>query len=270
MTPQEGFVPTGRQGKTGRCSLCGRHARLTNAHVPPRAAFNKGSFAWGGTTADRYLSYGRPKLGGSSRYAHCESCRAITSPWDDEYIRWTYTFAGNLLNSSEKGQREQIVGRLQDVRPGRFIRSAIAGMTALTHTLIDSHPELVRMIREGVPGKPPEDLRFLAAIVPDGSAAHVEGSHDAVVVRVPLGPENGGSFSSRAPAISATIHYPPFSLLLADRSIADDLPHADCSEMLELGVDEVAEVSISLPVVALPRTEAPVPISLLRFSSARA
>ncbi len=270
MTPQEGFVPTGRQGKTGRCSLCGRHARLTNAHVPPRAAFNKGSFAWGGTTADRYLSYGRPKLGGSSRYAHCESCRAITSPWDDEYIRWTYTFAGNLLNSSEKGQREQIVGRLQDVRPGRFIRSAIAGMTALTHTLIDSHPELVRMIREGVPGKPPEDLRFLAAIVPDGSAAHVEGSHDAVVVRVPLGPENGGSISTRAPAISATIHYPPFSLLLADRSIADDLPHADCSEMLELGVDEVAEVSISLPVVALPRTEAPVPISLLRFSSARA
>jgi hypothetical protein len=270
VTPQEGFVPTGRQGKTGRCSLCGRHARLTNAHVPPRAAFNKGSFSWGGTTADSHLSYGRPKLGGSSRYAHCESCGAITSPWDDEYIRWAHIFAGNLLNSPEKGQREQIVGRLQDVRPGRFIRSAIAGMTALTPTLIDSHPELVRMVREGVPGKPPEDLRFLAAIVPDGSAAHLEGSHDAVVVRVPLGPENGRSISAHAPAISATIHYPPFSLLLADRSIATDLPHADCTEMLELGVDEVAEVSISLPVVALPRMEAPVPISLLRFSSARA
>lgn len=270
MTQQRGFVPTGERNKIGRCSLCGARAQLTNAHVPPRAAFNSGSFAWGGTYADRQLSYGRPKLGGASRYAHCESCRAATSPWDDEYIHWAYTFAGNLLNSSDKGQREQIVGKLRDVRPGRFIRSAIAGMTALAPTLIDTHPELVRMVREGVPGKPPEDLRFLVAVVPDGTAAHVEGSHGAVVVRMPLGSNDGDSISADMSSISATIHFPPFSLLLAHRSLADALPHADCTEMLELGVEEVAEVAISLPIVTLPRTKSPVPISLLRFGSARA
>lgn len=270
MVRQEGFLPIGRHSKTGRCSLCGNQARLTKAHVPPKGAFNQGDFAWGGTTGGSLLAFGRPQLGGSSRYAHCESCRAATSPWDDEYIRWAYAFAGNLLNSPAKGQREEIVGELQGVRPGRFIRASIAGMTALTPTLIDSHPELVRMVRDGAPRKPPEDLRFLAAIVPDGSQAHVEGSHDAVVVRLSLESENGEASNTNTPAISATIHHPPFSLLLADCSIVAGLPHADCTEMLEYGVDDVADVSVSLPVVALPRTDVPVPISMLRFSAARA
>ncbi len=65
MTDQEGFRPSGQQARTGKCTLCGSRAKLTQAHVPPKAAFNRGSFAWGGTTADNRLAYGRPRLGGA-------------------------------------------------------------------------------------------------------------------------------------------------------------------------------------------------------------
>lgn len=45
MSEQEGFRPTGGRAKGGRCALCGAQAKLTKAHVPPKAAFNKGSFS---------------------------------------------------------------------------------------------------------------------------------------------------------------------------------------------------------------------------------
>lgn len=117
MSEQEGFRPTGGRAKGGRCALCGAQAKLTKAHVPPKAAFNKGSFSWGGTTGDSRLAHGRPRLGGASLYAHCEPCRASTSPWDDEYIRWAYSFANVLLNSQWKGQRTQVEGTLERGAP---------------------------------------------------------------------------------------------------------------------------------------------------------
>ena len=271
MTEQEGFRPTGRQGRTGKCALCGNRATLTKAHVPPKAAFNKGDFAWGGTTADNHLAYGRAKRGGANRYAHCEDCRASTSPWDDEYIRWAHCFAGHLLQSPQQGQRTHIEGELIGVRPGRFIRAAIAGMTALAPNLIDSHPDLVRIVREGIPIQPPDDIRFLLAVAPNESPAHVEGSHDALVVRMSQDAQSGEWTSTTTPAVSAVIHFPPFSFLLADRQVASSFPHANGTEWLQLGVEESANVSLVLPVVELPRTpDAPVPISMLPFKETRA
>lgn len=270
MTEQEGFRPTGRHARSGRCTLCGNRATLTKAHVPPRAAFNEGSVSWGGTTGDNRLVYGRPKSGGAKLYAHCQACRARTSPWDDEYLRWAYTFADNLFRSPGKGQRTHIEGKIAGVRPGRFIRSALAGMTALTPSLIDSHPDLVRVVREGIPSSLSEDIRFLVAIAPDGSRVHIEGSHEALVVRISLEGESKGT-TTTVPAVSAVVHHPPFSLLLADRQLLSSLPHADCTHWLQFGVDDVTDVPLVLPVVDLPRIpDAPVPISMLRFLEARA
>lgn len=271
MVAQEGFRPTGRQGRRGKCTLCGAIAKLTKAHVPPKAAFNAGNFRWGGTTSDNHLSYGRPQLGGANRYAHCDECRASTSPWDDEYLRWAHCFAGHLVRSPWKGQRTHLTGELVGVRPGRFIRAAIAGMTALTPNLIDSHPDLVRMVRNGTPGQAPSDIRFLAAIAPNGSRAHLEGNHGGVVVRLTQNSENDGWATTTTPSVSTVVHFAPFSLLLADRQLVDLFPHADCTEWLQLGVDELADVSLVLPVVDLPSTPtSPVPISMIRFEDARA
>ncbi|WP_422117495.1 hypothetical protein [Brachybacterium sp. UNK5269] len=141
MTDQEGFRPSGQQARTGECTLCEGRAKMTQAHVPPKAAFNRGSFARGGTTTDDHLAYGRPLLGDASRYAHCGACRASASPWADKYIRWAHCLAGHLLHSQWKGQRTDITGDFTDVRPGRFILAAIAGMTALNRHLIDSHAD---------------------------------------------------------------------------------------------------------------------------------
>lgn len=244
---------------------------LTKAHVPPRAAFNAGNFRWGGTTSDSRLSYGRPQLGGANRPAHCQSCRARTSPWDDEYIRWAHCFAGNLVGSQWKGERTQIVGELNGVRPGRFIRAAIAGMTALTPNLIDSHPELVRMVRDGTPGEAPSGIRFLAAIAPNGSRAHLEGNHGGVLVHLARNNVGGEWDETTAPSLSSVIHFAPFSLLLADRQLVDSYPHVDCTEWLQLGVEELANVSLVLPVIDLPSApDSPVPISMMRFEEARA
>lgn len=266
MTQREGFRPTGRQRKAGRCALCGNAATLTKAHVPPKAAFNHGEFVWGGTTADDRLVYGRAKLGGANRYAHCEVCRANTSPWDDEYIRWAHCFASHLVWSPSKGQRTHITGELTGVRPGRFIRAAISGMTALAPNLITSRPDLIRLVREGTAVEPPEDIRFLVGVAPNGSQIHVEGSHEALVVRMSHDSENGEWTAATAPAISAVIHFAPFSLILADRQLVDSFPHVDCTEWLQLGVDDLANVSVALPVVDLPETPGlPVPISMLRF-----
>lgn len=269
MSEQEGFRPTGGRAKSGRCTLCGVRAKLTKAHVPPKAAFNNRSFCWGGTTADSQLVHGRPRLGGASLYAHCDPCRAATSPWDDEYIRWAYSFANVLLNSPWKGQRTQIEGTLNGVRPGRFIRAAIAGMTALAPKLIDSYPGLVQAVRQGVPSSPPDDFRFMMAVAPDGAAAIVEGAHEGLAVKMSL--SDSGWKTETTPTISAVIHFAPFSLLLAHRQIVASLPHLDCTDWLQFGVDEEADVQIVLPVVDLSETpNAPVPVSMLRFGEARA
>lgn len=196
--------------------------------------FNNGSFSWGGTTAGNRLAHGRPRLGGASLYAHCEPCRAATSPWDDEYIRWAYTFAGNLLHSQWKGERTHIEGKLNEVRPGRFIRSALAGMTALTPKLIDSHPDLVGAVRHGVAAPAPEGIRLLAAIAPDGAAAVLEGAHEGLALKLSRdGGRDDEWTTTTTPTISAVIHFPPFSLLLADRQLVSALPHADCTDWLE-------------------------------------
>jgi hypothetical protein len=271
MRQQEGFRPAGRQSKRGRCTLCGKTATLTKAHVPPKAAFNEGEFAWGGTTSNSVLSYGRAQLGGANRYAHCQSCRALTSPWDDEYIRWAHCFAGHLVRSPRKGERTHINGQLTGVRPGRFIRAALAGMTALTPRLIDTHPVTVRIVREGIAADPPEPIRFLMGITPSQTRAHIEGSHGAQVVSMTRGSKRDGWTAGTTPALSAVLHFPPFSLLLADRQLVDSYPHVNCTEFLKLDVDEVADVALTLPIVDLATTSAsPIPISMLRFREALA
>ncbi len=272
LNEQEGFRPTGQRSKVGRCTLCGARAKLTKAHVPPKAAFNNRPFSWGGTTANSQLVYGRPRLGGANLYAHCEPCRAATSPWDDEYIRWAYSFANVLVNSPFKGERTQIEGTLSGVRPGRFIRSALAGMTALAPKLLDSHPDLVRAVRQGAASSPTDDLRFLVAVAPDGATATVEGAHEALALKVSFDDGEGSGWKTEAtPTISAVIHFAPFSLLLASRQLSASLPHLDCTEWLNLGVDQEANVQIVLPVVDLPKTpNGPVPVSMLRFAETRA
>ncbi|WP_146206061.1 hypothetical protein [Propionibacterium freudenreichii] len=110
------------------------------------------------------------------------------------------------------------------------------------------------------------------AVAPDGAAAIVEGAHEGLAVQMSLTQDGSGRrMTATVPTISAVMHFPPFSLLLADRQLVSSLPHVDCTEWLQLGVEDLADVQVVFPVVDLPRTtSAPVPVSMLRFNEARA
>lgn len=114
-------------------------------------------------------------------------------------------------------------------------------------------------------------MRLLASIAPDRSQAQVEGSHETLVVRMAQDSDSGEWATATAPAASAVIHFAPISLLLAERQLVGSFPQVDGTEWLQLGVDEIANVRIALPIVPLPRTPtAPVPIAMLQFTEARA
>ena len=82
-------------------------------------------------TDDGLLVLDRARDGGLRLWGHCEPCRRLTSPWDDEYVKWVVQVVRPILHSKHIGIRDGLVGDLQDVRPGRFIRAAAAGLTAL-------------------------------------------------------------------------------------------------------------------------------------------
>lgn len=264
---EEGFRPTGHRAKAGICTLCGSWATLTKAHVPPRRAFNQRAFRTGGTTTgtvgERRLAYGRTQAGGLNLYAHCQGCRRQTSPLDDEYIWWAYAFAKELQNAPDNGNRVEVAGRLVDVRPGRFVRAALAGMSALTPALIHTHPDLLSAVLDGSPITPPHDLRFLMASTPAAANVHVEGNHGGMAVELS---SDGSGFTTK-PAISAVVHFPPFSLLLADAQWLEELPHVDCSSWLEYGIEDRVTIDFNFPIVDLPPTpHSPVPASMLKFT----
>lgn len=243
-----GYRPTSARThvKDGRCTLCGKHAALTYAHVPPKASGNSGRGRRAVVDPLGNLVFDRGRDGGMGLYAHCESCRAATSPWDDEYLAWAESIARVMLRSEGSGRRDRLKLRARSVRPGRFARSAIAGMTGLTEGMIDSHPSLVEAIRSGRSLTNDAGMRLYIGVTEKKSRPLIEGAHEAVVVSIDL--RTAASKSRRA--LSAISHFPPFSLVLATPDPGMDLPHRDCTELLRYGADDTAEdFVLELPVV---------------------
>lgn len=234
--------------KTGSCSLCGTRARLTQAHVPPRAAFNSGLMRRGRISADQRLELDRGLEGGIRFPAHCETCRAATSPWDDEYIHWAKFWAEGLLTVEGQGA-QGIHATIPNARPGRFIRAALAGMSATAERLVETHPDLIAAIMRGDGEPQSNDLRFLMAHTPVQEKASVGGMHQGWQIHIPL---DGGEAPEPLPAPSAVIHHVPLSLLLVDESMAGRYPHIDCTTWLAESAEDVGkDVTLTLPVVRL-------------------
>lgn len=234
--------------KKGTCTLCGQHARLTEAHVPPRAAFNNGPMRRAMVTATEHLEMDRQRNGGLRIPAHCDTCRATTSPWDDEYIHWAKHFSAALqgLNGQPGDAMRTDV---PDARPGRFIRAALAGLSALAEGLQASHPELIDSIMAGAGANGARDLRFLMAVTNSADSAQVTGMHQGAMVPISL---TGDAESASLPTASAVIHFYPFSLVLANESVADSFPHVDCTGWLDHGVDDAGnDLTLRLPLVQL-------------------
>lgn len=168
LTHVRGFRPTNPRThvRRGRRSLCGATAELTQTHVPPRAAFNTGRSRRFVVNEANEMTLDNGRDGGIRIWGHCEACRSATSLWDDEYIKWANCLVAPLVSSPRLGQRSSLSGTFTDARPGRFVRAALSGMTSLAEGLLDSHPDLVGVVRAGQPWTSADDMRFLAAVTP--------------------------------------------------------------------------------------------------------
>jgi hypothetical protein len=232
------------------CSLCGSTAdKLTWTHIPPRAAFNDRTFRRAMKLDGDEMVFDSGKERGMAMYGHCEPCRAFTSPWDDEYIKWAHGVAHVLTKSHDGDQATHLEGTIAGLRPGRFARAALAGMCVLAEKIWVTHPDFVGCVRSGT-GAPTGDLRFLMAVTTPG-AERVDAS----------GTHGGRAFTlncvtgetTPTPMPSAVVHHPPFSLLLVDASVAPQYPHVDCTDWLkESADDKPRDLSVQWPVVHLP------------------
>ena len=85
-------------------------------------------------------------------------------------------------------------------------------------------------------------MRFLLGVTPSVQSPGFAGGHRGVAVL-----RGGGSQAT----ISAAIHFPPFSILLAEHELAGLTPrHADCTDWLSMDVNEShSRFSVVLPAV---------------------
>ncbi|MDO7868178.1 hypothetical protein [Nocardioides jiangxiensis] len=199
-------------------------------------------------SADQRIELDRGLKGGIRIPAHCEACRSATSPWDDEYIRWAKFWAEGLIRIQGQGANG-ISATIPNARPGRFIRAALSGMSALAERLVETHPAFIAAVLRGEGQPQSNNLRFLMALTPVQEKVSVGGIHQGWQVHFST---DGSEVAAPVSAPSAVIHHAPLSLLLVDESTARLYPHVDCTHWLaENAVAVRNDVNLTLPVVRL-------------------
>lgn len=92
------------------CRICGNEAVMTAEHVPPRAAFNKGTGRNVGLNEilgpkalnSMDLGSGPSQQGGIKGYTLCSTCNSRTGKlWGPEYKEWANWFAALILQTEE-------------------------------------------------------------------------------------------------------------------------------------------------------------------------
>lgn len=193
------------------------------------------SFRQNGTLTMRH----RTAVVGFWCWGLCDACHRATSPWDDEFIRFSQLFAATILKSQYRGNRIGVGGRMNDVRPGRFARAAVAGLIGWADGLRDDEPDFVSAVKTGAPLTSDPGHRLLLAVTPSDKAL-VHSSHGGVGVTI-AGP---------VALASVAVHFPPFSFVIAPASSANDFPHTDITDWLKLGPDDlVNDWPVQLPAV---------------------
>jgi hypothetical protein len=155
------------------CRICGNGAVMTAEHVPPRAAFNKGTGRNVGLNEiigpkalnSMDLGSGPFQQGGIKGYTLCSTCNSRTGKlWGPEYKEWANWFAALILQTEELcGDLEKLVGPLivtdvvfRGIHPGRFVRQVLSMFLS-----ISGGPELAQEcphLRSLVLGEPPRPL----------------------------------------------------------------------------------------------------------------
>ncbi len=159
--------------KTGSCGICGIFGPLTWTHVPPHCAGNvqpaSAVVTKPGANSKLVIGAGRPKDGGAARYLLCGGCNNLSGRlYDLAFGQLWHRLAKRLLvDGGMPPYGGPYTMTENQVDPGAFVRSVLAGMMALNPVLRVDFPELQRAVLEQLPVAPPPDLYLLLALNPD-------------------------------------------------------------------------------------------------------
>lgn len=161
------------------CRICGNEAVMTAEHIPPRAAFNKGTgrnvglneILGPGALNSLDLGSGPFQQGGIKGYTLCSRCNSRTGElWGPEYKEWANWFAALILQTEERyGDLEKLVGPLivtdvtfKGIHPGRFIRQLLSMFLSISGgpELAQQYPDLPSLVLGESPRPLPEPLRL--------------------------------------------------------------------------------------------------------------
>ena len=125
----------GKKKVVGICAICGEHTKLTNEHVPPKCAGNRGK-------TDVYKNLGKDlilnrkpdeiKQNGVTFETLCEKCNSDTGGWYvPEYCKWArkalvLTSIATRLNSS------YATLHLNDAYPARFLKQVVTMFSSIS------------------------------------------------------------------------------------------------------------------------------------------
>lgn len=234
----------------GRCRICGKIALLTEEHLPPRGAFNKGR----GRSPGLEELLGREDVdppdtgvmeqGGVRGFMLCGSCNNYTGTrWSREYQEWARRAA--LALASVPGGIAAVdaaVGfpgwdelTFKSVYPARYVRQVLSMMLSISGSseLGDRLPVLRRLVLGGDPEPLPEPVRLYMLIVA-GPMARIAGGPDGQL---------WVDLEARARRRVLAVDFPPLAhTMIVEGNPAPELG-VDISTLTEYELDTRTDVS---------------------------
>jgi hypothetical protein len=229
------------------CRICGSTDKLSFEHVPPKSTGNReraeilGIEAWLQRDADGTPGRGRIIQRGSGVTSLCESCNSHAGThYVPEFRKWVD--AGNSVLSQLDpppphfdAQLEPafVDMRLQEVRPGRFMKQIVTMLLALSpNGFPPLHPELTKYARELDAVGLPSRYQFYLTLLTGPTARF-----------------NGGTGiwrEKKGMIYTLELGYPPFSYILTIDEEAPALETGNITAFTEAGVNQKAKVQMQL------------------------
>ena len=240
----EEMFPSGP--RLGHCRVCGVYGEMTEEHLPPRGAFNKGA----GRYTDPMDDIGSDELdppadglvvqGGIRGHVLCAGCN--NQPRAREYREWA-NWAYNLLSSQpEKPPQIDLVAAypafptvtLKGVYPGRLVRQVLSMMATVSagSQLTTKYPVIRDLVLGGIAQSLPKPLRLEFLLYGHNTS------------RIAGGPQGQGWYNVAEHMFHRVlaIDFPPLAFVLTIDGPAANVG-GDITWFAEVPIDEKQEVT---------------------------
>jgi hypothetical protein len=219
------FLP--KKPAQGLCRLCGKTARLTKEHVPPKQSGNKSRSteyklsAWLENQDLDDMGRGKIHQGGIYGYTLCSQCNSVTGRrYGSEYQKWAfggYAALAGLPLDKMNGRNGPFALKVQfgktdnPVHPGALVRQVLSMMCSLSGTwdLAGSYPVIKSIVLDEATVPLPSNLDLGMSLYAGPRARMV-------------GPQLKVDLHEKTWQWLMEIAYPPFSFVLVLASSTED------------------------------------------------